>query len=53
MGDEQHGTVETGKRLFQPGNGTDIQVVGGLVEQQQIRLGHQCLGQQHAAAPAT
>ncbi len=34
VGDEQHGTVETGKRLFQPGNRADIQVVGGLVEQQ-------------------
>ena len=53
MGDEQHGPIETGQRLFQPGNRADIQMVGGLVEQQQIRLGHQCLGQQHAAAPPT
>ncbi len=53
VGDEQHGTVETAQGFFEPGDGPDVQVVGRLVEQQQIRLGHQRLGQQHAAAPAT
>src|SRR5690606_22902833 len=53
VGDEQHGAAEILESLFQPGDGTDIQVVGGLVEQQQIRLGHQRLRPQHTTAPAT
>ena len=53
VGDEQHGAVVAHQRLFQPGDGADVQVVGGLVQQQQVGLGHQGLGQQHAAAPAT
>jgi len=51
-GDEQHRPVEAGQRLFQPGDGADIQMVGRLVEQQQIGLGNQRLGQQHAPPPA-
>ena len=49
---EQHGTLELLQRFFQPGDGADVQVVGRLVEQQEIRLGHQCLGQQDATTPA-
>ncbi|MCY1277747.1 hypothetical protein D9M70_264550 [compost metagenome] len=52
MGDEQHGAVEAQQGFFQPGDGADVQVVGRLVEQQQVGLGHQGLGQQHAATPA-
>ncbi|MNN11259.1 hypothetical protein D3C81_1242120 [compost metagenome] len=52
VGDEQHRTVEAEQRLFQPGDGADVEVVGRLVEQQQVRFGDQRLGQQHAPAPA-
>ncbi|MCY1530082.1 hypothetical protein D9M68_652580 [compost metagenome] len=52
MGNEQHGTVEAQQRLFQPGDRADVEVVGRLVEQQQIRLGDQRLGQQHPPPPA-
>ncbi len=50
--DEQHGALEILEGFFKPGDGADVQVVGWFVEQQQIRLGHQGLGQQHAATPA-
>ncbi|MNH06757.1 hypothetical protein D3C79_661360 [compost metagenome] len=53
MGDEQHGAAKTTEGFFEPGNGTDVQVVGRLVKQQQIRLGHQRLSEQHTSAPAT
>ena len=52
VGDEQHGARIAAQGVFQPGDGADVQVVGGFVEQQQIRLGHQRLGQQHAPPPA-
>ncbi len=52
VGDEQHGAVEGGQLLLEPGNGVEVQVVGGLVEQQQVRLGHQRPGQRHAPPPA-
>ncbi|MNQ09205.1 hypothetical protein D3C85_220170 [compost metagenome] len=50
--DEQHGALEILQGFFKPGNRTDVQVVGRFVEQQQIRLGHQRLRQQHATTPA-
>ncbi|MNZ15504.1 hypothetical protein D3C78_324550 [compost metagenome] len=53
MGDEQHGAAKPAEGIFKPGNGADVQVVGRFIEQQQVGLGHQRLGQQHAAAPAT
>ncbi|MNH01782.1 hypothetical protein D3C79_610060 [compost metagenome] len=53
VGDEQHRAVEAAQGLFEPGDGTDVQVVGRFVEQQQVGFRHQRLGQQHAAAPAT
>ncbi len=52
MRDEQHGTVEAGQRFFQPGDGADVQVVRGFVEQQQVGFGHQRLSQQHSPPPA-
>ena len=50
--DKQHGALEVLDGFFKPGNGADVQVVGRFVEQQQVRLGHQGLGQQHATTPA-
>ncbi len=53
VGDEQHGTVEAGQGFFQPGDGADVQVVRGFVEQQQVGFGHQRLSQQHSPPPAS
>src|SRR5690606_24268269 len=43
VGNEQHGTAELQQHLLQPGNGMDVQVVGGLIQQQHIRLANQRL----------
>ncbi|RMP74876.1 hypothetical protein ALQ16_203322 [Pseudomonas syringae pv. actinidiae] len=50
--DEQHSALEFLEGFFKPGNGTDVQVVGRLVEQQQVWLGNQSLSQQNATTPA-
>ncbi len=52
MRDEEHGALEVLERFFEPGDRTDVQVVGRFVEQQQVRFGNQRLGQQHATTPA-
>ena len=52
MGDEQQSAVPVQQKFFDPGNGGDIEMVGGLVQQQQIRLGHQGARQHHAALHA-
>jgi hypothetical protein len=39
-------------RILQPADGVDVQVVGRLVQQQDVRVGEQGLGQQHAQLPA-
>ncbi len=49
MGDHHHGTGIFAQMLFQPGNGFRIQMVGRLVEQQQVRLGKQQFAQRDAA----
>jgi hypothetical protein len=36
------------QQVFQPADGVHVEVVGRLVEQQHVRLGHQTLGQRHA-----
>ena len=52
VGDDDHGAVARVQHLFQPPDGVDVQVVGGLVEQQDVRIGEQRLGEQHAQLPA-
>ena len=52
VGDQQHAAAETGEQTFQPLDGSEIQVVGRLVEDQYFRLGHQRLRQRHALAHA-
>ena len=52
MADDQHGALVAFEPGFQPDQRVQIQVVGGLVEQQQIRWAHQCSGQLQAHAPA-
>ncbi len=48
MGDEDHAAAEVLQELFQPGDGLDVQVVGGFVQQQQVGRRDERLGQQHA-----
>ena len=52
MTDKQHGPTELRQRLFEPGNGGHVKMVGRLIQQQNIRVCHQCPGQKHAALPA-
>ncbi len=52
VADEQQRAAEFQQQLFQPLDGVDVQMVGGLVEQQQLGLHHQRARQQHAPAPA-
>ena len=47
--DENQRPAVTHQELFQPRDRFDVQVVGRLVQQQQVRLTDQCLSQQHAA----
>ena len=53
MRNEHHGALVVGEKSLEPLNGFNVQVVGGLVQQQEIRLPHKCAGQQDTAAPAT
>ena len=52
VGDEQQRTAELDQKLLQPADGLDVEVVGGLVEQQQVGLGDQRPRQQHPALEA-
>ena len=49
MGDEQEGAAPVGQEGLQPVDALDVQMVGGLVEQQQVGVPDQGAGQQHAA----
>ena len=53
VGDQQQGAGIALQPAFQPENGIQIQVVGRLVQQQQVGGAHQRLGQVQAHAPAT
>ena len=53
VGDREDGTGVRGEVLLEPQHGLGVQVVGGLVEQQQVRLLEQQLAQRHTAALAT
>ena len=52
VADEHHGALVVGQELFEPNAAGDVQVVGGLVQQQDVRLGQQQLAQGQAAALA-
>jgi len=52
VGNQHQGTGIAFQPLFQPQAGVHIQVVGGLIEQQQVGRAHQRLGQIEANAPA-
>lgn len=50
--DDDHGALALVQYLLQPANGVDVQVVGRFVQQQDIRVGEEGLGQQHPQLPA-
>ena len=52
MADQQHRAGEFDQPIFQPQRGFKVEVVGRLVQQQQIGLEKQRLGEGHAHAPA-
>ena len=49
--DEDDGAAVVGEEGLEPGDGFDIEVIGRLVQQQQIRLADERARQQHAALP--
>ena len=48
MGDKHHGTAKIAQQRLQPGDGVQVEVVRGLVEQQHIRNRNERLRQRHA-----
>jgi hypothetical protein len=52
VADEQQRPGELGHVVLQPGDGLDVEVIGGFVQQQDVRLAHQGACQQHPPAPA-
>ena len=53
MRHQHHGTRIALEEIFQPLDRLDVQVVGGFVEQQKVRLLKQQLGQLHTHLPTT
>ena len=57
VGDHQHGPLGGSQVFLQPGDGGDVQLVGGLVQQQETRVVNEHLGQgnlfHHAAGKAS
>ena len=47
VGDEHQPAAEAGQAVLQPGDGVDVEVVGGLVEHEQVDLLQQGPGQRH------
>src|SRR5581483_2734750 len=47
VGHQDQTAPMAGQPLLQPGDGVEVEVVGGLVEDQQVRLGDQQPGQRH------
>ena len=47
MRHKKQGTAPAGEEFFQPVDGIDVQVVGGFIQQEQIRLVGQPARQQH------
>ena len=44
----EDGVLEVGQPVLQPCHGLEVQIVGGLVEEQVVGVSEQCLGQQDA-----
>ena len=52
VADDDHGVRIARDVIFKPQGGFQIEIVGRLVEQQQVGLGEQDRGERHAHAPA-
>ncbi len=52
VADDQHGALVARDKATQPLNALEVQVVGGLVEEQQIRMAQEQLGKRNAHLPA-
>ena len=50
--DEDERAAVVRQKALEPGDGVDVQVIGRLVEQQHVGLGHQRARQQHPPPPA-
>ena len=48
VGDEEHGPTELQQQLLELGDGPELQVVGGLVQQEQVRVPDQGRGEERA-----
>ena len=46
MGNCDHGVVKVDQEFFQPCDGVQIQMIGGLVQKQDIRIAEECFGKQ-------
>ena len=53
MSDEQQGSLKGRQVLLEPQDRVDVEMVGRLVEQQQIRFRHERFAQQGASPPAS
>ena len=47
MGYNDNGVVKVDEEIFQPADGFQIQMVGGLIQQQDVRIAEQSLGQEY------
>jgi hypothetical protein len=52
VGDQHQGAAVVAEPLLEPDHRVEVEVVGGLVEQQQVGAAHQRLGQVEAHPPA-
>src|SRR3546814_6696170 len=52
VADDDHRALVAIKHIFEPAYGVDIQVIGGLVQQQHVGIRKQGLGQQDPQLPA-
>ena len=52
MRDEEHGLRKRGEHLLEPFDGRDVEVIGGLVEDEEVGLHHERARQRHALAQA-
>src|ERR1700754_2649160 len=52
MGDEDDAAGEALEEAFEPGDRLDVEMVGGLVEQKQVRVAHQRLAEQYTTLHA-
>ncbi len=52
VGDDDHRAFTFVEHVLQPADGVDIEVIGRFIQQQDVRIGKQCLREQHAQLPA-